>query len=482
MSHSSIGTERVGDGSALVIGGSLAGLLAARVLGDHYARVTIIERDKFADGPSPRRGVPQARHQHALLKRGQLIIEKLFPGIRDELIAAGAPTVDMAGDFQWLTAAGWAVRFPSELLIITCSRDLLEWSIRRRLLSHPRVRFIDGTAVTGLLARADGNGVAGVSVVASNGYTNVNGDTEELHADLVVDASGRGSRAPQWLEALGFDRAEETVITSHIGYASRIYRREPGRPRDCKGVYLQPSPPEFTRAGIILPLEGDRWHVTLTGGSRDYPPTDPTGFDDFAFSLRSPLLYDIIRSAEALSPISGFRATENRLRHFDRVARWPDGLVVLGDAACAFNPVYAQGMTTAALAANALDECIREQRLTGDVCGIARNFQRRLAKVCAPAWMLATGEDYRYRGVEGGSPTAVTRVMHWYMDRVVQLTTERADVRRVLLEVFNMVRPPSALFRPDIVARVLLPGRVHSTIAPTSARPVSRQSSNMARL
>ena len=447
MSNHSPAASTSERGSAVVIGGSLAGLFAARVLAEHFARVSIVERDEVGDDPVPRRGVPQARHQHVLLKRGRLIAEQLFPGLTQELMASGAPLVDMAGDFDWLTPAGWAVRFRSELLMVTCSRDLLECTIRRRLARHPRVSFRGSVAVTGLVRSKDGDGVTGVIVRDTNA-----GEEREMGADLVVDASGRGTRLPAWLESLGYDRPDETVITSHLGYASRLYRRDPAKRRDSEGVYLQPAPPEFTRGGVVLPTEGGIWHLTLAGGSRDYPPTDPDGFIEFARSLRSSRLYDVVADAEPLSPVYGYRATENRMRHYERMRRWPAGLVVLGDAACAFNPVYAQGMTTTALGAMALDSSLRESRLTPRPFD-AHGFQRRLARVCADAWILATGEDYRFDGVEGGSRTVGTRLMHRYMDRVVQLTTERVDVRRVLLEVFHMVRRPRALFHP----RVLIP-------------------------
>ena len=442
--HSAISSARE-RGSAIVIGGSIAGLFAARVLADHFATVSIIERDEVGDDPAPRRGAPQARHQHVLLKRGRLIAEHLFPGLKQELIASGAPMVDMAGDFEWLTPAGWAVRFASELLMITCSRDLLECTVRRRLATHARVQFQGGVVAAGLIPSEDGAGVAGVFARDKDA-----GVERQLRADLVVDASGRGSRLPQWLASLGYDRPAETVITSHLGYASRLYRRDPARWRESQGVYVQPAPPRYTRGGVALPLEGGRWHVTLAGGSRDYPPTDPEGFVEFARSLRSSRLYDVIAGEEPLSPVYGHRATENRMRHYERMRRWPGGLAVLGDAACTFNPVYAQGMTTAALAAMALDGSLRESRLTPRGFD-AHRFQRRLARVCSDAWTLATGEDYRFDGAEGGSRTFGTRLMHRYMDRVVRLTTERADVRQVLLEVFHMVRSPTALFHPRIL-------------------------------
>jgi 2-polyprenyl-6-methoxyphenol hydroxylase-like FAD-dependent oxidoreductase len=139
------------------------------------------------------------------------------------------------------------------------------------------------------------------------------------------------------------------------------------------------------------------------------------------------------------------------------MARWPEGLVIVGDAACAFNPVYAQGMTTAALGAMTLDECLRARRRAHGIAAIGRRFQRRLARATTTPWVLATSEDCRYDGVEGGARDAVTRLMHRYMDRVIERTTESADVRRALLEVFHMLRPPSALFRPAVLARVLRP-------------------------
>jgi 2-polyprenyl-6-methoxyphenol hydroxylase-like FAD-dependent oxidoreductase len=193
--------------------------------------------------------------------------------------------------------------------------------------------------------------------------------------------------------------------------------------------------------------------VSLGGGGRDYPPTDDAGFMEFARSLPYPMLYDAIKDAEPLTPITGYRATENRLRHYERLSRWPEGFVVVGDAACAFNPVYGQGMTTAGLGALALDQLLLEQR-ERDSGTFGLRFQKALAAINTVPWMLATSEDVRYRETEGKTPNRTTRFLHRYVDRILQLGTSDAKVRRRQLEVFHLLKPPSALFRPGMLWRV----------------------------
>ncbi|HEX7318115.1 MAG TPA: hypothetical protein VF297_29700 [Pyrinomonadaceae bacterium] len=442
-------------GHALVLGGSLAGLLAARVLAEHFERVTVVERDTFPSDTSVRKGVPQASHVHALMRRGQRVIESLFPGLLNELIEDGAHRVDMAGEVAWLTPAGWGARFASDLNVIGFTRPLLDLHVRRRLWYDPRVRVLEGFETLRLLPAArGGGGVCGVL-----GRTRRSGSTdEELRADLVVDATGRGSRAPRWLRELGYEAPEETVVNAHLGYASRLFRVPGGFAENWKGAYVQVAPPRGTRGAIMLPVEGGRWLATLIGGDRDYPPTDDEGFMEFARSLPSPVIHDAIKSAEPLTPVRGHRATENRRRHYERLQRQPDNFIVTGDAACAFNPVYGQGMTAAALGALALDETLGEQRRQhpcGELDGLARRFQKRLAKANAAPWLLATGEDFRYRNVEGGTPNVMTRLMHRYMDAVVGLSTRDESVRRVLLENIHMLRTPPSLFHPRVSLRVL---------------------------
>ncbi len=435
------------DRRAIVIGGSIAGLLAARLLADHFDLVTVLERDEWVDAPLRRAGVPQAAHQHVLLLRGLQIAERLFPGVRDELIAHGAPVVDMAADMAWLTPAGWGVRFPSDLKMLTCSRELLEWTLRRRLLALPNVRAIDSIETIGLVEEA--GAIAGVRVRARRAGT----AQEQERAALVVDASGRHTRLPDWLAQIGRPKPQEIVVDGRLGYASRVYRLTNPERLEWRGAYVQPAPPAHTRGGVIFPLEGERWHVTLAGIGGDYPPTDEAGFLAFARSLRDPILHDALRDAEALTPIAGYRATENRRRCYERMADWPDGLVALGDAACAFNPVYAQGMTTAALAAETLAALLTQRTRHGaiDHRGLGRQFQRALARVNAPPWQLATSEDLRLPQTTGARAGTMTRIMHRYLDRVIALTTTRADVRLAFLRTMHMLDGPSAICAPHIV-------------------------------
>lgn len=442
---------------AVVLGGSLAGLLAARVLSEHFEHVTLIERDAYTDTPEVRKGIPQANHVHGLLLRGRQVLEEFFPGLQDEMIAAGVPLIDMANDIAWFTRAGWGVRFPSELKVLAFTRPVLDLHVRRRLAQNPKIEIADEMEVLGLLGNPIENRVAGVVVIprVSDADRRV---ARELRADLVVDATGRASRAPRWLKDIGYEPPQETVVNAHLGYASRLYRIPENFDGDWVCAYVQSAPPRSKRGGILFRVEDNRWLLTLIGGGRDYPPSDEQGFLEFAESLRDPIIADAIRNAEPVSPIKTHRATENRVRHFESVKNLPENFVVLGDAACAFNPVYGQGMTIASLGALTLRQCLREQEeweADGSQYLLSQRFQQRLAKVNKAPWMMATGEDYRYRETEGGAPGVMTRFMHWYMDRVLQLATREVAVRSVLLEVFNLLIPPSALFRRAILFRVI---------------------------
>ncbi|AKT37818.1 uncharacterized protein CMC5_019610 [Chondromyces crocatus] len=430
----------------------MAGLLAARVLSDHFERVTIIERDVISTEPAPRKGVPQARHVHVLLARGLDVLGELFPGVGDELAAAGAERIDFGTDMRWQSFGTWKVCFPRGLRCSFQSRALLEAVVRRRALALDGVRLRDGLRATGLATDPSGRRITGVRV--EGGLAD-----ELIPAELVVDTSGRGSRMPTWLETLGYAAPEEASVRVHVGYASRIYRRPEPAPGSWRALYMLGTEPGH-RAGVISPIEGGRWMVTLIGLLKDYPPADERGFLEFARGLASDELYQAIRGAEPLTDIASHRFPSHVWRRYDRLARLPEGLAVLGDALCSINPVYGQGMTTGALSALTLDRCLHEQRRARhtrpgeELCGLTRRFQSRVAEVVEAPWRIATGEDLRFPEVEGERSRSQT-LLNWYARHVHGLCGYDPEVTARFCRVQHMLAGPLALFHPRVAIAVL---------------------------
>jgi 2-polyprenyl-6-methoxyphenol hydroxylase-like FAD-dependent oxidoreductase len=463
--HSHTNNRKIGT-HAIVVGGSLAGLLATRVLSDHFDKVTAIERDRFPDGNENRKGVPQGRHAHGLLASGFRVMTSLFPGLQDELVQTGAIPGDVVGDARWYQFGGYKAKFQSGLGGILLSRPLLESTIRRRVLSLPNVQARETCSVLGLIVSPDRSRVTGVRLEHKT-----NGGEEELLADLVVDAGGRGSRSPAWLEALGYDRPTEEEIKIGVGYATRIYRR---RPQDLSGdmaAIIAPMPPLEKRMGVILAIEGDRWIVSIGGWLGDHPPIDEPGYLEFARSLPAPDIYEVIKDAEPLSEIMVHKFPSNLRRHYERLTRFPEGYLVIGDAMCSFNPIYGQGMSVAALEALALRDCLNKQP-AGSLTGLPHRFFKRAAKVIDIPWTLAAGADFNYPEVEGKRP-AGTDFINWYVGQVHQVAMHDREVCRAFFEVANLLKPPTSLFHPAMVLRVLrgsLTGRHKTARSHTDVR------------
>ncbi|BAY38604.1 hypothetical protein NIES2111_29520 [Nostoc sp. NIES-2111] len=438
---------------AIVIGSGIAGLVTAQVLTKHFDQVIVIERDHYPEEPAPRQGVPQSHQLHVLLTQGQLILEQLFPGLKAELTDKGSPLIDWTADCPLLLPSGWSPRFPSGITTRTCSRNLLESLIRERVANNDAVEFLEKTQVIGLLSNSSHSTISGVEI------KHANGTKAELHAHLIVDASGRSSKTPQWLQTLGYEKPKETVINSFLGYATRLYQSLSSDDINCKALYLMPQAPNHTRGGSFYQVEGDRWMVCLLGVGRDYPPNDEAGFLGFAQSLVSPVVYDAIKHGQPISPIYGYQRTENRWCHYEKLAKSPENFVVLGDAVCAFNPVYGQGMTIATMGALTLDQCLEQQnqwRSHKDLTGLARRFQKQLAKVNEVPWMMATSDDFRWPTTEGGKPNFITRLMHSYLNQVMQTASNHPQVYQVFLEVIHLLKKPTAFFHPSIMMQVLL--------------------------
>ena len=430
---------------AIVIGGSMAGLAAARVLAQHFERVTLIERDHLPATPQPRKGAPQSHHIHVLLNRGRMILEQLFPGLQDELGAAGAPEVNWTADLALFSNRTWFPRMTSALHSRAASRSLLEYTVRQRVLQLSNVSVLQGCEVTGLIANEDNGHVTGTQVQSRQDHSET-----RLHADLIVDASGRSSRAPEWLQALGYDQPSETVVNSQLGYASRCFRPPEKFEANWKVIISRQRPPEGRRGGGIYTIEDNQWMVTIGGGAGsagdERPATDETGFMAFIRTHLHPSIGQALQGAEPISPIYGYQRTENRLRHYENLSRLPDGFVMLGDAVCAFNPVYGQGMSVAALGALQLDGWLR--RPTS-----ALNFQKQLAKLNHTPWLLATGDDARSLGLT--SKDAATRFQQAYVDRVFEAASHNAEVYKRFSLVTHMMQSPTALFAPRVALAAL---------------------------
>lgn len=393
-------------GRAVVIGSGIAGLTAARVLADYFTEVTIIERDSQLDLPQIRRGVPQAHHAHSLPVRGQQLLEKQFPGLTAELIGQGAEAVHGGSEMAVFVAGEYhQVRQQAGLLTLSSSRPLLESAIYRRVAAHPRVRILSNYGVEALLVDRSKRRITGVRLRCRGGWP---APESTLAADLVLDASGRDSQAPQWLADLGYTPPLESVVNALTGYSSRLYRRPANFGQNWKTLYVRPTPNHSTRGGVILPIEGDRWHVTLHGMAGDHPPTSEAGFLAFARSLAAPQFYEALCAAEPLTEPRGYRRTENRARHYERLPRHLEGLLVCGDAVFTLNPVHAMGMTAAVLGSLALNKTLQAHG-AADLTGLAGAFQQRLSRTMAELWNMTTGQDRRWPQVEVSEPLEQAR-------------------------------------------------------------------------
>jgi 2-polyprenyl-6-methoxyphenol hydroxylase-like FAD-dependent oxidoreductase len=433
---------------AVVLGASMAGLLAARVLADFYETVTVVERDGLPDDAAQRRGVPQGSHAHALLRSGSQILGHLFPGLLDELVGAGANVLDEGdlsnGCFMFagheLERSGKFTDPLSSLHLIIASRPLLEAHTRRRLRGIANVTILDRHDVVELIA-AEPAGVVGARVAER-----VSGSGRVLSADLVVDAMGRGARTPAFLETLGYGRPVEERLVVQLGYASRTLRVPPGTLSE-KFVVVGATPDRPT-GGALLRCENDTWIVTLAGMMEREPPVELAEMIAFAEEFGAPAILTVLRAAEPLGEVARYRYPFSQWRRYDKMRRFPAGLLVFGDAVCSFNPVYGQGMTVAALEAIALRECLRR----GDR-DLSRRFFRAAAKPIGTAWRMAVASDLALPQVPGRRPASV-RIMNRFTDEVLTAAESDTVVAERFLRVLNLVDPPARLFHPAVLFRL----------------------------
>jgi 2-polyprenyl-6-methoxyphenol hydroxylase-like FAD-dependent oxidoreductase len=429
---------------AVVIGASVAGLLAARALSDAYRRVTILERDELPAVGEHRKAVPQGRHAHVLLGSGQRSIEELLPGVTDELLVAGARRCESMRDIRLVVSGHQITQDAQGADVLLASRPLIEGHIRRRVLALPNVNARERCDATELLTSDDGRRVSGVRVRSGDGES----AEERVEADLVVAATGRAARVPALLEALGYPRPREERLRVDLKYVSRRICLPGDAPGGDSliGIGARPGLPR----GVWLFAQEDHWILTAFGyGDRHHPPTDETGYLDFIETVAHPDVLAAIRDADPLTDIVAHGFPANQRRHYEHLKRFPEGLLVVGDAISSFNPLYGQGMSVAALEAIELRRCLEqgERRL-------ARRFFRAAGKIVKQAWDMAAAGDLTLPEVPGDRPLAV-RISNAYIERLLRVAEHDPIVAAAFGDVGDLLAPPGEVMRPRILWRVL---------------------------
>lgn len=430
---------------ALVLGGGLAGTLAAAALSEHCDRVMVVERDRLPAGPEPRKGVPQGRHLHNLMSSGARAIDDLLPGTIDALVAAGGQRIDVPRRYVSYALGVWNHRYPSNQTFVSASRPLLDFVVRQRIPGH--IEYVEGTDVIGLTGGAD-------RVTGARVRDRETRRERELTADFVVDATGRSSGTPGWLSELGLPAVPEERVGAGVAYASRTFQSPPGTGPEFPVVGIAGFDDRYSRGGVLMPIEHGKWMVTVAGLPGGEPPTDEDGFMAFARNLSHPLLAELMAGAEPLGPIAGHRTADNKRLRYDTIRPWPEGFVVVGDAASAFNPVYGHGMTVAARNALSIRNGLRRH---GNVAGTAQIIQASVTSGGLDAWQLAVGQDIRsQQRLDGETPDLKSRLLHAYADRMGRVARRRRDLFALQLDVFTLTSPASRVFSPRAVLATLL--------------------------
>jgi 2-polyprenyl-6-methoxyphenol hydroxylase-like FAD-dependent oxidoreductase len=437
-------SHRIG-GMAVVIGASMAGLCTAKILAERFDQVTIIDRDRLPTEIEWRHQVPQGRHPHLLLYAGTRLLEGWFPGIVDELEAAGAIDIDVCRDAYWYQSGGVMRRPVSTMRGPAMSRPLLEGTIRRRIEAIPHVTIREGAVVAGLQTGDSGSRVTGVLL----------DDESTVEADLVVDATGRQARSLAWLQALGYDPPPTSVVGIDTRYVTRLYRRGDVPAFDWKAAAVI-GDPATKRLAVALPIEGDRWMVTVVGFNGESVPLDETDRLAYARTFDSPVIAEIMEASEPLGEPLTHRFPSDQRRHVEQLRRFPAGWVLIGDAICSYNPIYGQGMSSAALQAETLGASLDRSRAIDHA--FARRFFRTVGKTVAGPWAIAVGGDFAYPGTTGKKP-AGTDLLNRYVERVNIAAQHDDEVAIRFNEVTGLVRRTEWLLTPPFVFRVMRAAR-----------------------
>lgn len=431
-------------GHAVVVGASMAGILAARVLVDRFEAVTLIERDSLPDHALARPGVPQGNQIHVMLTAGQSTLEDFFPGYGDELTSEGAVEIDLTSDLKVYGEGGFLAPGPNRIPLVSASRPLFEYVTRRRVGKLEGVTIRDECQFVDYLFDDENSSVEGVTVRTGEGL-------QELASDLVVDASGRTSRTPDRLESHGYPAPSTDEVSVNLTYRTAVLERSSD---SLESYIVMPEPPRL-RGCATYPIEHGQRILTLAGIHGDQPPADLKGFIEFAASLPVSGISRLLDEHAFVSDdVHSYPFPASIRRHYDDVDRFPDGLLVIGDAIASFNPIYGQGMSVAAMEALLLHHTLATDGLDEP----ADPFFERSQRIVDDAWKVAVGSDFQFPQTTGPKPFG-TDFMNWYIARLNRKAHADGTLADAFVRVVGMERRPTSLFRPGVAWRVLKPGR-----------------------
>jgi 2-polyprenyl-6-methoxyphenol hydroxylase-like FAD-dependent oxidoreductase len=434
---------------AIVVGAGMGGLAAAKALANHFGQVTVLDRDNLPSQAEPRIGTAQSKHTHALIAGGLKALSVLFPGFEQDVHKAGA--VKMRVGLEACMERPGYDPFPVRDLgfdIYSASRPLFELVTRRRIEQQENIELLPKSRVTRLISSPDGSTITGVNCESFNGQA------QTLHADLIVDASGRANLTLELLDAQGLPRPKETEIGIDQAYSTAIFEMPATAPPNWKSMIVLPSAPTSSRGGFLFPIEDNKWIVTAGGNHGDAPPGDFSGFLEFLKSLRTPTIYNAVKDAQPVGEIARFVLPSSVRRHFEKIQTFPRGLLVIGDGLCRFNPVYGQGMSVAAQEAVILNELLAARTDSPDALGeLALSFFAACHDVIETPWAVATS-DFVYPKTRGQRPPDFGQRIQ-YGIALTRLASEDAAVHKLTTEVNHLLKPHSALREPELAKRVM---------------------------
>lgn len=429
----------------VVIGGSITGCMAAEILTRHFDDVTIVDKGNFSLNSSERVNIPQEKHAHVVLLKGMMLIKDIYPDILDKLKASGAPYSNLGEDIDWMQYNEWKVKYKSQYGSYFFSRNLLDSIIRKETLGNKKIRVLRNTSVDGLIVEPHDSKkkITGLRVSNQSGSTT-------LPADLVIDCSGFGSRTVGMLQDVGINRPVITQINKNLGYASRVYKALPGY--ENKAIVIWSSEPEDNAIGLLLPIENNRYVVSVGGCFSKHPQADELSYLSFMKNLPTDQLYSFVRKLEPLSDIHTFKYPGSTWTHFEDLDDLPDGLLVAGAALCAVNPFYGQGITICAKQIDVIDKNINKWK-KNKIKTI--KIQKMFNKTIATSWKMAEVEDFRHKNFKK-KVTPLIEFLQWYGKHFAITSNHDYYVREAQFKIIHMISNPFSIFHPRIIIKIIM--------------------------